>query len=207
MRPAPFLLVGAAFAIALAATLAQPKAFLFVINTGFSLLNHLDGTTTNKTWNAYAGTPVEDFFQPLLENEISIQNVPVTSNQLPAAFDGAVLFRIGPNPLFPALTTAHSFEGDGMVHAFQFHPQNNSISVNSALMETPKLQKEREHNQGIYVMGLEDLLMAINTDIIELSLFQRAVKLLKFLLSIFVIGAYPLKLSSLNRDVRIGGIQ
>ena len=72
----------------------------------------------------------------------------------------------------------------------------------TAFMETPKLQREREYDQGIHGAGIEDLLMAVNDDIIDLSLFQRGIKMVKFLLAVIVDVSWlsPLNLFSLTED-------
>jgi len=192
-----------ALSIALGLVLTQPRTFLFCMNASFGFLNYLDGTSVARQWNAYADTPAADFFEPLREEEILIHHhIEATSGQIPEAFEGGVLFRIGPNPYYPARTNLHSFEGDAMVHTFKFNPQNNSISVNSAFMETPKLKIEKEYGQGILMSGLEDLLMATKQDVMELSVFERVVKFTKFLLGIIVDGSWlsPFNVYSLGED-------
>ena len=122
--------------IFLGIALNQPRVFLFCINHIFAFLNYLDGTPHERRLNAYAGTPNEEFFHPLTDDEIStIRDIPVTSGQIPEAFEGGIFFRTGSNQRFPALTSVHVFEGDAMVHAFKFHPETNTISLTSGLYD------------------------------------------------------------------------
>merc|ERR1719474_7737 len=109
--------------VLLAVVLNEPHAFIFCIGKCYEFLNFLDGTPAEKLLNAYAGTPNEEFFQPLKEEDLAIfHDVPVTTGRIPAAFEGGVFFRIGSNQLYPSRTHVHVFEGDAMVHAFKFHP-------------------------------------------------------------------------------------
>ena len=127
-----FLGCNALLMVLLAITLNKPLAFLFCVNRCFDILNFMDGTPAEKLLNAYAGTPNEEFFHPLREEEIAVyHDVPVTMGQIPAAFEGGVLFRIGSNQRYPTRSHVHAFEGDAMLHAFKFNPRNNSISVGS----------------------------------------------------------------------------
>merc|ERR1719242_1414290 len=150
--------------VAIAAIVFNDKhAFLFIMNQAYMLLNWLDGTPFDKTWNCYAGTAAEEFFQPLTEEDVSqiYLDVPVTSGKIPSTFHNALLFRIGSNQYFPARTNIHIWEGDAMLHAFRFNAELNNLSVSSGFMETPKLAIERQFNQGIYSAGTEDLFMAL----------------------------------------------
>ena len=173
-----------------AVLLTQPAAFLNTINIAFQLLNKLDQTPFDKTYNAYSGTTAADFFTPLTPSDISqiYHKISPSSGKIPDAFNDGILFRIGSNQYYPTRTNIHVWEGDAMVHAFKFNSDSNTISVSSAFMETPKLKKEMEFNQGIYQAGTEDLFMALNKDplIAEPSRFERAIKMIKFFLGRFV---------------------
>jgi len=159
------------------------------MNATFQLLNYLDGTPLGKTWNPYTGTAAEEFTRPLLPQEIgTFIDIPVTSGQIPSALNDGVLLRIGSNYLYPAPVSVHVFEGDAMLHSFKFNAEANTVSMSSAFLETPKLQIERQYGQGIYISAIEELFMGLNSDkaIADLSLFARAIKIVKFILCMLI---------------------
>lgn len=92
-----------------------------------------------------------------------------------------------------------------MLHSFKFNAAANTVSMNSAFMETPKLQIEREYGQGIYVSAIEELFMGLNSDkdIADHSLFVRAIKIVKFILCMLVgrSSLSPFAMASVVADV------
>ena len=99
-----------------------------------------------------------------------------------------VLLRIGPNQGFHSRSTAHIWELDGMVHAFKFDANKNSVSMSCSFMETPKLQMERKWKQGIYEIGTEEIFEVLTKDknIADLSRIEKIVKMGKFFLGRFI---------------------
>jgi len=166
------------------AVLIDKGSFLSCTNLAFGVLNYLDGTTPDRTLNPYAGTAAEEFARPLRQHEIgSFLDIPVTFGQIPSALNEGILLRIGGNNLFHSPVGLHVIEADGLLHSFRFDSQRNTVSMSSAFMETPKVQIEREWNQGIYGDAIEEIFMALNADE---SLWVRAIKVIKFLLCAFV---------------------
>lgn len=93
--------------------------------------------------------PDHPFFRGYYEPwpiEGDIYDLPV-EGELPDALSGT-LYRIGPNPQYPPRGRYHLFDGDGMVHAFQF--ESGRVSYRNRWVRTARFQREREAGEALF---------------------------------------------------------
>lgn len=86
-----------------------------------------------------------DNYEPIHEEGI-FTNLKVIQGSIPKELSG-VLFRNGPNPQFPS-PTAHSFEGDGMVHAIALC--GGEASYQNKWVRTAKFLLEQQEGRSLF---------------------------------------------------------
>lgn len=71
----------------------------------------------------------------------------VVERELPPELSGT-LYRIGPNPQYPPRGRYHLFDGDGMVHAFQF--ESGRVGYRNRWVRTTRFRREREAGKALF---------------------------------------------------------
>lgn len=75
------------------------------------------------------------------------QTLTITGAKVPVDLHG-VFFRIGPNPLLPALGPFSWFDGDGMVHAVRLG--NTSATYSNRFVHTQRYQQELRYGWPLF---------------------------------------------------------
>lgn len=107
-----------------------------------------------------------------VDQELSVDNLKVVQGRVPTELHGMYV-RNGPNPKYPTKGFHHWFDGDGMLHAVQFHG-NGRVSYTNRFVQTARFKAEQSAGRKLFPT-VYDVLDPTNFVLTMLKLISKAI--------------------------------